>query len=132
MRKMVLLIIMMVILAAFAGCLGGEAEKKKPKEPTLVQKQATNPPQSGWIDHDGNQHASASIGVNLNDTNIVSVKFTIKVGRNRSSTISGFWLDCPDRCRTGWGKTRILLWIHCIRGSGCLLHYQCRLLLHDG
>jgi hypothetical protein len=76
---MVLLIIMMVILAAFAGCLGGEAEKKKPKEPTLVQKQATNPPQSGWIDHDGNQHASAPLGVNLNDTNIVSVKFTIKV-----------------------------------------------------
>lgn len=79
MRKMVLLIIMIVISAAFAGCLGGEAEEKKAKTPQLVQKHGKNPTLSGWIDHDGNQHASGSIGVNLNDTNIVSVKFTIKV-----------------------------------------------------
>jgi hypothetical protein len=76
---MVLLIIMIVILAAFAGCLGGEAEEKKAKTPTLVQKHAKNPTLSGWIDHDGNQHASGSIGVNLNETNIVQVKFTVKV-----------------------------------------------------
>jgi hypothetical protein len=79
MRKLVLVIAVIIVMAAFAGCLGGEAEKKKSNTPVLVPKNAKSPTQSGWIDDDGNEHASAPITVGLNDTNIVHVKFTIRV-----------------------------------------------------
>jgi hypothetical protein len=79
MRKLVLVIAVVIVMAAFAGCLGGEAEKKKENPPVLVPKNVQSPSQSGWIDNDGNDHASAPITFALNDTNIVNVKFTIKV-----------------------------------------------------
>jgi hypothetical protein len=79
MRKLVLLIAVIIILAAFAGCLGGEAGEKKDKEILLVQKTGKIAPLSGWIDEDGNEHASQSFEVVLNDTNIVTAKFSIKV-----------------------------------------------------
>lgn len=79
MRKLVLLVVMVVVFAAFAGCLGGEEKEKKEKVVPLVQKTGKIIPLSGWIGTDGNEHAAQSFTITLNDTNIVTVKFSIKV-----------------------------------------------------
>ncbi len=79
MRKWVLLMVTIVIMTAFAGCLGGEAENKGNSQPELVLKQGTIPQQSGWIDTDGNRHAHGEFTINLNDTNIVSVNIKLSV-----------------------------------------------------
>jgi len=79
MRKWVLLMAVVVSMAALAGCLGGDDEAEGEETPELVQKHGTIMPMSGWIDDDGNEHASASIGINLNNTNIVQVKFSVTI-----------------------------------------------------
>lgn len=79
MRKWVLLIAVVVTVAALAGCLGGDDDAEGEETPELVQKHGTITPISGWLDDDGNQHASGSIGVTLNDTNIVKIKFSVVI-----------------------------------------------------
>jgi hypothetical protein len=79
MRKWVLLIAITITMAAFAGCLGGGSEGPKENPTGLVLKHGTVETMSGWINEDGNEHASQSFPITLNDTNIVSVKFTISV-----------------------------------------------------
>lgn len=79
MHKWVLLVTITIIMAAFAGCLGGGSEGPKENPSTLVVKHGTIQPISGWIDTDGNEHASQSFQINLNDTNIVSVTFKVSV-----------------------------------------------------
>ncbi len=80
MRKWALLVVTVLIMGALAGCLSGEAEEKKEKTPELVVKHDTIPQLTGWIDDDGNGNtANGQVSVSLNNTNIISVKFTIKV-----------------------------------------------------
>lgn len=79
MRKWVIAIACVVILAAFAGCLGGGDEGKKEKPPELTLKQGTIQEISGWIDDDGNDHASGNFPLPLNDSNIVSIQITVNV-----------------------------------------------------
>jgi hypothetical protein len=68
-----------VILAAFAGCLGGGDEEKKQKPPEFTLRQGTIQDLSGWIDDDGNEHAAGNFPLPLNNSNIVSIKITVKV-----------------------------------------------------
>jgi hypothetical protein len=78
MRKWVLLIVSILIMGSLAGCLGGGDEEKKDKPPELALKRGTIEPLSGWIQGDGSA-ASQAVPVNLNNTNIVSVAFSVSV-----------------------------------------------------
>ncbi len=79
MRKWVIIIVSVVILAAFAGCLGGGDKEKKEKPPELVMKQGTITEMSGWIDDDGNEHAAGNFALPLNNSNIVSIEINVMV-----------------------------------------------------
>jgi hypothetical protein len=68
-----------VILAAFAGCLGGGDDKKESKPPELTLKQETIQEISGWIEDDGNEHAAQNFPLPLNNSNIVSIEITVMV-----------------------------------------------------
>ena len=83
MRKRVILITILLVAVAFAGCLGSGEEKKE--SPELIQKHGTIQQMSGWAESNwasnDNQPfiADIDIGVMLNHTNIIQVKFTMRV-----------------------------------------------------
>jgi hypothetical protein len=78
MRKWILIIALILIMASLAGCLGGEGDDDT-KPPVLVQKKGTIPQQSGWIENGGNEHAHGEFTININDTNVIHIKITVRV-----------------------------------------------------
>jgi hypothetical protein len=79
MRKLVIIIASVLILAAFAGCLGEGDKEKKQKPPEMTLKQGTIQEMSGWIQEDGNEHAAQDFPLSLNNSNIVSIEITVMV-----------------------------------------------------
>jgi hypothetical protein len=96
MRKLVIIIASVVIFAAFAGCLGGGDEEKKEKPTELALKQGTIQEISGWIDDDGNEHASGTFPLPLNDSNIVSIEITVMVEDSNSENAETDQGSDPD------------------------------------
>ena len=85
MRKRVILIAILLVAVAFAGCLGSGEDDKKEKPPELVQKHGTIQKMTGWAESNWADSSNEpfivdiDIGVMLNHTNIVQIKFKMRV-----------------------------------------------------
>jgi hypothetical protein len=95
MRKWVLLIVTILIMGSLAGCLGGGDEEKKDKPPELVLKHGTIEQLTGWIQGDGSS-ATQAVPVNLNNSNIVSVAFSVSVEDSNSENAETDQGSDPD------------------------------------
>ncbi len=85
MRRWVLLIVIVSILATFSGCLGGSEESKKTKPPEMVLKQGNIQQITGWAESNWADSSDQpflvdiDIPITLNHSNFVKVEFTILV-----------------------------------------------------
>lgn len=85
MHKRVIIITILIVAVAFSGCLGGGEDDDGGSTPELVQKHGTVQrmtgwAESGWANDDSEPYElDQDIGVVLNHTNIVQVKFVLKV-----------------------------------------------------
>jgi hypothetical protein len=87
MRKMVLLIIMMVILAAFAGCLGGEG-KSKPKTVEMVRATGTANAEGAHelLAQASPESGSETVEITIPEGNITGVKIDVRVSDDDDGT----------------------------------------------
>lgn len=85
MRRWVLLVVTVSILATFSGCLAGDDGGKKEKPPEMVLKQGTIQQITGWAESNwadsSNEPfiADIDIPIVLNHSNFIKVEFTINV-----------------------------------------------------
>jgi hypothetical protein len=84
-HKRVILITILIVAVVFSGCLGNGDDDKKESTPELVQKHGTIQRMTGWAEsgyaNDDSEpyELDQDIGVVLNHTNIVQVKFILRV-----------------------------------------------------
>jgi hypothetical protein len=84
-RKRVILIAILLVAVAFAGCLGSGEDDKKESAPELVAKHGTIQRMSGWAESNWADSSNepfivdVDIGLTLNHSNVVQVQFTLKV-----------------------------------------------------
>jgi hypothetical protein len=85
MRRLVLLVATVSILATFSGCLAGDDGGKKEKPPEMVLKQGNIQQISAWAESNWADSSNEpfivdiDIPITLNHSNFVSVEFTILV-----------------------------------------------------
>jgi hypothetical protein len=88
MRKLVLVIAVIIVMAAFAGCLGGDADKKKSNEPELMEASGTTGSEGSveTLAQASPETASETVEIIIPDGNVTSVAISIKVSDDDDGT----------------------------------------------
>lgn len=88
MRKLVLVIAVIIVMAAFAGCLGGDEGKKKSNEPEMVEASGTTGTEGSveTLAQGPPETVVETVEIIIPDGNVTSVAISIKVSDDDDGT----------------------------------------------